>query len=220
MTAKNALIANTPRKLPFQDTTNQSDAFKTPAKGLKSEPSQFKKIQLKEEARKLSYEEEDDDGDWFEQFAHPADKNCRCCGKDQVSDLEQRTYHVDIERILKEQSDLDYHEDTAIPFSWSPDSSLIYEMEHEPTIYTPPGMKASSPFKYCEPKIPSPWDEYETEEEIGEADSGILHDNSSSSVEQSAPLVIPPLSYFDISDDEDFHGHSMASLDTSIINQW
>lgn len=44
--AKNIRIENTPRKLPFKDATNQAFAFKTPAKGLKSDFGRSKEIQL------------------------------------------------------------------------------------------------------------------------------------------------------------------------------
>lgn len=221
MTAKNALVANTPRKLPFQDTTNQSEAIKTLAAGFKSDQSQFKKIQLQEEARKLSYEEEDDDGDWFEQFAYPADKDCKCCGKEQG-----HITHYNLESINTQNES--FLSDIQSDSSFECPSPLLVPMDENLFFFCSPSkIRVPSPVSYIE--IPLPYIESENDaiEEMQERldnikfsaadDSGISHDDNS----LSTSMVIPrPPFYSELSDDDDVYDNSMISLDNSIISKW
>lgn len=210
--------------MPFQDATNQSSAFKTTVQSLKKEPTKIKQIQLSE-ARKLSYEEEDDE--WFEQFAFPADKNCKCCGKDQGTKI------VPLTPIMIENNDDWLPDDqTVAEISFSVPSPQIARMDDFFSLTPPRKMRSPrfqewSPVEYMD--IPLMLDESdngfeEIEQELSvlniTSDSGILQDNSScsSSRPSSPPLIIPDFDWAML-DDYD-NDENPSNSDNSIINQW
>lgn len=101
MATKGALT-ETPRKMPFKDTTNKaSELLKSAVKGSSKANE---KIQLKEQGaspQTFGHEQEAvkidkfDDFD-MEPFIMPNDKNCYCCGDDRKSKINafSNDYHV------------------------------------------------------------------------------------------------------------------------------
>ena len=81
--ASKSLLAATPRKLPFKDSTNKTDdLFKSAKKqhieGIRSAPVKEKPVFIFQE---------EDQAFIFESFVHPENKACYCCGTDRIGEF-------------------------------------------------------------------------------------------------------------------------------------